>query len=196
MAFEMARQLQALGEEVEVLVLVDVGPPGVAGPQASRTGGVLGRLRHYHRTGRVVDAVKWRLGLAWELFALPYVGRGETRRTAANRARHRRIHQRYEPTPIEGDALLVRSSEYDGLETRESHLEWSRLLSGNLSVAVVPGTHAGLVENRYARELAYVIGQRLSRVRTSKRLDRDPRPGVDQESVVAPTINQESAAFR
>ncbi len=196
MAFEMARQLQALGEEVEVLVLVDVGPPGVAAPQASRTGGVLGRLRHYHRTGRVVDAVKWRLGLAWELFALPYVGRGETRRTAANRARHRRIHRRYEPAPIEGDALLVRSSEYDGLETREWHLEWSRLLSGSLSVAVVPGTHAGLVENRYARELADVIGQRLSRARTSKRLDRDPQPGVDQESVVAPTTKQESAAFR
>ena len=129
-AFEMARQLQAVGEHVDPLVLVDIGPPGAGPPPRSRWRHLVARLQHYRSSARAIDALKWRLGFVWELGVLRFVGRGRIRGAARVRNSHWRAHQRFVASPIEGGALLVRSEEYDGLEDRRWHLEWHRFLSG------------------------------------------------------------------
>lgn len=157
-AFEMTRQLQAVGEEVADLILVDYGPPGQEPQRRRRLREVVDRLRYYARDGRLVPALRWQLGILRERLIVRRVGGERARRAAEVRARHAEAHARYRPESIEGDAVLVRSSESDELADRAWHLRWTDLISGSLRVEIVTSTHAGLVDNVNARELATAIG--------------------------------------
>jgi thioesterase domain-containing protein len=145
-AFEMARQLQEQGEEIGLLVLADSAPPGVAPPSVSGPKYISSRLAQFWRDGRLLHAVTWKVRVAAERTVVLRYGRkyGQRRRVAELRALHARAHRAYRPGTVRGDAVLIRSSEYAQLRSRDWHLQWEHLVSGRLKVVVVPGTHAEL----------------------------------------------------
>jgi thioesterase domain-containing protein len=157
--FEMARQLQADGEEVGLLVLVDSEPPGIEAPGVSPTLYLAGRLADYWREGRLLDAVQWKLSVLVERLVIRRVGRrgNVDRRIAQLRAVHAQAHRAYRPGLVRGDAVFIRSAESARLRNRDWHLEWSRLVRGRVDVAVVPGTHAGLSQDPAAAAMARTI---------------------------------------
>ncbi len=153
-AFEMARQLQADGDEVELLALVDSEPPSIDPPRINRLRYMVSRLAHYWRDRRLVDSLRWEIGLFWERFVTRRVGPEESRRLAVLRDAHAEAHRRYRGGIVKGDALLIRSQEWAKLPDKDWHLRWRELITGDLRVETVQGSHAALVENANAAELA------------------------------------------
>jgi amino acid adenylation domain-containing protein len=153
-AFEMARQLQRAGEKVALLVLVDAAPPHVVPRGVNPFTYVLRRMAHYRRDHRLRPAFAWWLRVAKERTLVRILGRGEERRIARLRARHAAAHASYFGGPLAGDAIFIRSAEWDDLPENDWHLRWKDLISGDLNVETVPGTHAGLVEVANSSELA------------------------------------------
>ncbi|MEP7356667.1 MAG: thioesterase domain-containing protein, partial [Anaerolineales bacterium] len=150
-AFEMARQLAAAGEQVAGLYLVDL-PPVRPQPAALDE-----RARHWVRGG----LRRWQLwkGHARERldFApLPWRQRGgaaqaegaEDEAGGLKPGRRLRYAQkvaslRYRPQPYAGQARLILSEEH---HARARTAEWQRLLPGGVEVQVVPGaTHKDLL---------------------------------------------------
>ncbi len=140
----MARQLQDQGEEVGFLALVDSEPPGMTPPSSGGPRYLMTRMAQFWRDGRLRDAARWKLRVACEGIVSRRVGARSRRRLAELRAVHARAHRVYRPAIVRGDALLIRSSEYAQLRSRDWHLRWAELLSGELKVTVVASTHAGL----------------------------------------------------
>ncbi len=144
-AFEMARQLQQRGEDLGLLVLVDASPPGIAAPAINPYRYVASRLADFWREGRLTDVLRWQMKIAAERVRGQLGRRGRTaRRIAKLRSVHAAAHRSYTGGTVHGDALLLRSSEYARLRSRDWHLDWSKLVSGDLDTVVVPSTHAGL----------------------------------------------------
>lgn len=160
-ALEMARQLEDAGERIQLLVIVDAAPPAGAPPRIGRRRYLLGRLRHYVRDGRLFAAMRWQRDLAVQRLLLIRVGDERRRRMARVRRAHALAHQRYVGTIVGCDGLFVRSAEWASLPDKQWHDQWSQVITGELSTETVPGTHAGLVENRYARELARIVERAL-----------------------------------
>jgi amino acid adenylation domain-containing protein len=161
-AFEMASQLQAAGDELALLVLVDSEPPGVPAPPRPRMRHILHRTRHYLRHGRFRDALRWQIGLARERFRA-WRGAGSDReRVARVRAIHAQAHRDYQGGLVRGDALFIRSEESITLTDKDWHLKWADVITGELRVESVPGTHATLVEDANAKVIADLVTKALS----------------------------------
>ncbi|MGH7918599.1 MAG: thioesterase domain-containing protein, partial [Candidatus Dormibacteraceae bacterium] len=146
-AFEMARQLQQQGEDLGLLVLVDSPPPGIAAPAINPYGYLASSLADFWREGRLIDALHWQMKIAADRVVVGRLSRrrgGTSRRIAKLRSVHAAAHRSYTGGRVRGDALLLRSSEYARLRSRSWHLDWSKLVSGELDTVVVPSTHAGL----------------------------------------------------
>ena len=145
-AFEMARQLQHRGEDVGLLVLVDSSPPGIVAPAINPYRYLAGRVADFWREGRLVDALRWQLRVAADRVLVGRLSRrgGTARRIARLRSVHAAAHRSYIGGTVRGDALLLRSSEYARLRSRDWDLDWSKLVTGELDTVVVPSTHAGL----------------------------------------------------
>ena len=146
-ALEMARQLQEQGEEIGLLVLVDSEPPGVTRPSLRRPRYLAARLAQYWREGHLPEAMAWRVRVAAERTIIRRIWGGRQRRLAQLRTVHARAHGGYEPAVVQGDALLIRSSEYADMPSKDWHLQWGELLTGRLDVAVVSSTHGGLSQD-------------------------------------------------
>ncbi|MCB9420437.1 MAG: amino acid adenylation domain-containing protein [Ardenticatenaceae bacterium] len=144
-AFEMAQQLQAQGEEVSLLVLVDSEPPNITPPRINPIKYLISRAAFYWKDGRFWDALIWKLGLAYQRFVILRIGEENTRRVAAVRKAHAEAHRKYHSGTFNGDVLLIRSHESTTLQDKDWHLRWSELINGRLQHEVVPGTHAGLL---------------------------------------------------
>jgi len=161
-AVEMARQLRAGGDAVNVLILVDADPPGVAAPRRSRLGHLASRIVHYSRGHRLGDAVRWKFGLARQRLLARRTGSAHQRRAAAVRRAHNRAHQQYRGGVLDGDAMLIRSAEWAALADKDWHVDaWRELITGDLTVRIAPGTHAALVEDASAAGIAEHIREAL-----------------------------------
>jgi amino acid adenylation domain-containing protein len=156
-AFEMAQQLQANGDEVNALVLVDAEPPNFVAPKIGHVRYVARRLAYYSRAGRLRDALRWKFGLAWQRLLVRRVGSPGQRRAATVREAHASAHAQYRSDVVEGDALFVRSLESATLSDKDWHLMWKELITGELTTVVVPGSHAALVEEGPSRDVAEAI---------------------------------------
>jgi aspartate racemase len=153
-AFEMARQLEAEGEEVDTLLLVDQGPPGIERPEVATWRYVVHRLRHFYRDGRLRHALAWQLKIAMNRFLLRRVGSAQVRSTEEVRAAHHRAHRLYEGGVISSDVVLIRSAETLALEDRSWFLHWEAMTTGAMHLDDVIGTHANLLEQPYVIDLA------------------------------------------
>jgi amino acid adenylation domain-containing protein len=155
-AFEMARQLQRVGEHLDALIVVDVEPPGIDPPPQRRMRHLWSRLTLYARTGRVLHSLRWQLRLRLEQ-RRARTAQADEDRTQLVQAVHRQAHRQYEGGTIEGDLTFIRSAEWAHLADKQWHEQWSTLASGRTDEYVVAGAHSELLVGDGADELAKVI---------------------------------------
>ncbi|MEW5930744.1 MAG: amino acid adenylation domain-containing protein, partial [Gemmatimonadota bacterium] len=174
-AFEMARRLEAEGERVERLVLVDAHVPALHGRALPRDPAVL------------VGTFAQDMGLPPGLLALPESDAGDAgeraylrrvlegaraaglvppdldaerieRLYAVFRANLAALHG-YRPAPWSGAATLLRAAEHDPAQTESAG--WERLIEGGVEVRVVPGSHFSMVREPHAEALAREVERAL-----------------------------------
>jgi len=162
-AFEMARQLEAGGDELAAVVLVDQGPPGVELPTIRPAAYLLNRMRFYLHDGRFRFALMWKLKIAFGRYLLRRVGSPTARHEEEVRATHREAFRHYHGGTIDHDIVLVRSAESIALVDKSWYTEWAGCTGGELSVESVSGTHANLLERPFVEALAAKIRTALDR---------------------------------
>jgi thioesterase domain-containing protein len=140
-AFEMARQLEAEGDKVDRLVLIDSVAPGIN----LRSWGLL-----------ALDALKGknRRLLQERLYqaALHPLALEKLRRLEKPGEAHRWALWSYRPGRFAGPALLIRPS-YNR-SSRDPALGWRRLARGGVQVRTLTGSHGALITVQGAATLA------------------------------------------
>jgi len=170
-AFEMARRLEAAGEPIGVLALLDTFHPQMALPQID----VFTRLERLRREGSsyVRDAI-------------------ERRRTSMREARDQRVIEkhleagepvplalrelylirtfkraasRYVPEPWPGKALLFRAEQVDYYyRAGGPAYGWDKTVLGGVEVIPVPGDHNSIMLGANAARIAHRLGQAIDEV--------------------------------
>ncbi len=147
-AFEMARQLQAKGEEVALLALLDTFP-GKYEPATSlllKLGKmpVREQLDYIQRkTGAYARNWKRRIDRIFLPPELKNVRQG--------------IHQagtKYSPLPYSGDITLFRASEKSLRGVNDAYAGWRELATGGLEVVEIPGGHVSMLSEPQVAMLA------------------------------------------
>ncbi|HEY1280125.1 MAG TPA: thioesterase domain-containing protein, partial [Acidimicrobiales bacterium] len=163
-AFEMARQLEAAGDELDAVVLVDQGPPGI--PQTVRWASYLMfRLRFYFRDGRLRHATAWQLKIALDRLRIRRRWNPALEHVQRVREVHRAALRDYEGGPVDADLVLVRSEESVALADKNWHTEWRTFTRGRFHERYAIGTHANLLEEPYVVVLADRIRWAFTRPR-------------------------------
>lgn len=150
-AYEMARQLTALGEAVPLLVLLDTYAPadGLRSATAEERlhmpvkRWVMRRLvaRHLRRGTTIPPALR-------HFHIIDTYGK-------ATRA--------YAPGPYEGNVLLLRAQGSPG----PADLGWNALVKGGVAVRTVPGDHYSVIKEPHVRALALALRSALDGVERS-----------------------------
>jgi thioesterase domain-containing protein len=147
-AYEMAQQLRAQGEEVGLLVLFDT-YPGNLNPLASS---LLKSLRTPSRQLLVLlgRSIRRRSRVLWRMLTFP----GALREVFQANSR---AAAQYRLKPYAGQAMLFRASEQSPRNGDDPYAAWRDLLPAGLEIQDIPGSHNGiLVEPEVA-----VLAQRL-----------------------------------
>jgi len=160
-AYEMARQLQTLGEKVEVLALIDsISPTRWAGePEPGETGMValfaadLARLQGMAIPDVDLSSVDADGALALLLdlgrragLLPPSLEPGELRHLFGRFRANRRALAAYAPLPYAGQVHLFRAAgRVSRQEEEDPTLGWGELVNGGLSVADLPGDHYSIL---------------------------------------------------
>ena len=145
-AFEMARQLEALGESVALLALADSMPPGKYFRlwremlPAALMGQDLRLLQE-----RIYHLALHPLGLE-RLRDLKRLGEA-----------HRWALMGYKPGPFGGRALLIRTS--DGLNSRDPAFGWGKFLRGGVDVRTLTCRHDEMFAAKTVTQLAAELGR-------------------------------------
>jgi thioesterase domain-containing protein len=163
--FEMAQQLHRRGEHVAFVGLIDSYPGDLESSPPPRS--LADRARrlvewgshHLHHLKLHDARGKWL-----------YVWRRLTQRLSwvwfdrRVLKAHQLAKRTYSPRPFAGSVTLFRGSiPVPGLDPPED-LGWGRLVSGNLDIHVLPGSHQSIVE-AYPRPLAQALTACLDRAR-------------------------------
>ena len=175
-AYELALQLQSLGERIALLTLFDSSAPS-SGPAWQPLEGLstLGRRRYQASKARAKLMHHVHL-----LLRLPPRGKVRYVRSAVDRRRRTAVRNRdpqarllreaavepYTPQPYSGRTLLFwgRYSEAEALGPADPRHGWSRLVREGLEIYRVPSDHFSLLrEPILLREVARVLRTRLAR---------------------------------
>ncbi len=172
-AFEAARQLVALGEEVRLLVLFDTQLPSAVRMRfplgvrfrvhAASAWWLLSRRRVYEASAFVLNTAKGlaiRLRQASEQAPLLPSSIEDVLRLAA---------ARYEPRPYTQRVVFLQAADQPVALHLGSRLGWPELAAGGLDVRVVPGTHTNLLEGPQAPAVAETLASLLTRDSLSQR---------------------------
>jgi thioesterase domain-containing protein/aryl carrier-like protein len=156
-AYEMAQQLHAQGEEVALLVFLDDGPePLLPAPQPPAPRGVdyyLQRLIYHLRRRQLTRALRSQSEALQQ--ALRYlVGSAQTRRMLRLEEANMAATQRYVMRPYPGRITLMRSRATVARGDKRWHLRWEELAADGLECHVVPGTHVTMLKEPLVAELA------------------------------------------
>ena len=170
-AYEMARQLLASGEQVSFLGLLDTPAPGYVFPlsvrlrmhtaNAAQFRRMLGALRTRSRRSRgtyirhTVPAITRHRWFRWLLKKLPHDWRVPTPPGSLAR-----IH--YHPNSYPGHIVLFWATEGWAQLNRAPDLGWAHLAGGGLSVRAVPGNHRTMAYGPNARRLARQVTECLT----------------------------------
>jgi amino acid adenylation domain-containing protein len=173
-AFEMAQQLRAAGDEVELLVLMDT-PCGDQMPPLPTDADVLRQvlpgaitvpgeelrgLSHEEQLRRGLDAARAAPGGGAD--AIAGFDSGEALRLL--RVLHANIAAlySYQPHPHAGAALFFRAGERPPSEPPHPELPWIELAAGGCEVHVVPGNHFTMHEPPQVSDMARRLLRRLA----------------------------------
>jgi acyl carrier protein len=152
-AFEMAQQLRARGEEVALLALLDTLSAYAAPPRVGSLSWTIGWLRRAASKAR---------GAAAGVPVLAPHPEGLLRRSAMVR-RHLAVIAAYHPGPYGGPLDVVISEHW---HRENATLGWHALARGDLRVHVVPGDHAVYIR-KHARATGEALGSCLRRAQES-----------------------------
>jgi thioesterase domain-containing protein len=178
-ACEVARRLREEGEEVDLLVAIDIWAPCLPRLECSLLR-VKGRWKNvcerHPREGRPYDLL--RLALFVRANVLDVTGRfkwwslGWTagvfpRRTAVQSELFyeltRTADRAYRARPLDLDIVAIRGEEFGGWEWRlrrtEADLSWHRVTSGHVRVMPVAADHRSMIEDEGAPALAGVLAR-------------------------------------
>jgi thioesterase domain-containing protein/acyl carrier protein len=170
-AFELAQQLVALGQEVSLLVLFDTWGKGYPARRwlAGRT---IGHLRHLATLsfearrayvaakilGALRGAASSRPGLAVDRSSQPTIRSSEI--DTINQIARRR----YQPQTFPGRLVLFRAEQtpkWIGSSFDDPFLGWGCLAAGGIEVSVVPGDHLTLLHRANVESLGRKLNQYL-----------------------------------
>jgi len=157
-AFEMAQQLQAAGEKIALLALLDAGSPSLR----RRTQLELRKAQ----LKRILRDPKTNLQEIWERNKERFMGRfGETSELepyeqVQNATVYAVTH--YDARPYAGDVVLYRTYKDelvgDIVWTVDEYNGWRELVLGQVEVIPIPGAHLSMVQNgEYAKALALAM---------------------------------------
>jgi thioesterase domain-containing protein/acyl carrier protein len=157
-AFEMAQQLYAAGEEVSCLALIDCYAPGV-------------RLKRNFWKGLyetlTFQDLRWHQERIYHRF-LHTLGLRRLRKMKTIGETHRWAHWSYKPIPYRGRIDLFLAAESEKYAT-DPLLGWSKVAKGNLVVHSLPGTHGFLVKSPCVDILADKLQHILDRISHNKK---------------------------
>nr|WP_223759268.1 non-ribosomal peptide synthase/polyketide synthase [Myxococcus sp. RHSTA-1-4] len=182
-AYEMARQLEARGEKVGLLVIVDARGREEAHAEEQEVEVVLEFASHLSRLSAIhpraaevlehVDAVE----LAAVLDGKPGADSGLDEEACAELralwemfSRNRRASRRYVPQSFDGSLVVLRAAE--GPADVEEDLGWRGLARGGVEVREVPGDHYSLVAVPQVERLAEVLRTLLARARSAESMQK------------------------
>jgi thioesterase domain-containing protein len=179
-AFEMARQLEARGERVALLALIDPPPPQSA-PAAEGLGdlallaGLVEDLEGLSGRHLEIDAAEILalppgerlarvLALAQSAGALsPELRLAHAEELLAVYAHNRRALDGYVPIPYSGELVVVRAQGSLPAGTGDPTLGWRDLAAGGTGIVVLPGDHYSLLRPPAVEALATALAGPLTR---------------------------------
>lgn len=179
-AFEMARQFRAAGEEVGLVALVESYPsgPGESDREAGQGELFVPFIRHLglpvgHFTGDAaefrrlaadarLDYVLERIMAAEEVYA--QLGLAGMRRLFEVFEVHTRAARAYEPAPHEGRVSLIYGADGDEGARAAASAVWSGIATKGIELRVVPGDHYSIFERPNVEALAGELRARLQEV--------------------------------
>ncbi|WP_164021762.1 non-ribosomal peptide synthetase, partial [Pyxidicoccus trucidator] len=188
-AFEMARQLQARGEAVELLALIDPSPatadrvsldvddPRQVVAQFARDQGQLAAREAWRPDAAVLeqgpDAVLANLLEEGRQAGLlvPEVGLPQVRNLFDVFASNLRAMKHYAPAPLAGRIAMLRASEAPA-ETPDRG--WGALSSEGLVLCEVPGNHYSVLRAPHVQVLAEQLAMLLAKARQDEEDDEAP----------------------
>jgi amino acid adenylation domain-containing protein len=140
-AFEMAQQLQAAGERVRLLAILEADARGPAGKR-----GLVDQARHQLETVKRLPANQrstylWRRLTRWLNSTPPTHRQVDPARNAVWTAMERAVRA-YRPRTYPGSITLFRAMDRSVTGTYSRTLGWGRLARGGVRVIDVPGTHS------------------------------------------------------
>lgn len=178
-AYAMARELRAAGEEVGLLALLDtyylggrrkVSPREWLARHGERMAGLRWRavpayLALRVRNAMTVSGIALRsrlIPVLWRLYGR--LGRPVPLFLHQPAVATDVVRRNYRPLPYEGDAVLFQA-ELPASAHREVHEGWRKLITGGVAIRPVPGGHSDLLEEPHVRALAAELAACLNESR-------------------------------
>lgn len=165
-AFEMARQLRKMGDEVSLLILLDtqIGSPDDMGAAAPDFGPTQRWRRKLLLNLRAVGRTNWRVFAGYKI---------RNWRMTLHLWQHRRRSRplnpweafmlalrRYQPKPYDGDAVLFRAGN-QLVEYPDPTFGWGPLIRGDLRMVDVEGDHDDLLTDASIRNVGVELSKLL-----------------------------------
>jgi amino acid adenylation domain-containing protein len=190
-AFEMARQLQASGQEVAFLALLDSvnerprRRPPTGSPAMARNLRFIGRRLWFHlailrrlepraRIPYAREKGETMLRWAWQKLETKHANR-LPRAVRLVRSASRRAAEHYVPGPYNGPVTLFRAGDWASRGHEDASLGWSSVSVRRLEIVEIPGSHDTILDEPnlavLGEKLAECLGQ-LSGASTSRRYNR------------------------
>ncbi|MEM7116112.1 MAG: amino acid adenylation domain-containing protein [Chloroflexota bacterium] len=162
-AYEMAKQLEAQGEEIEYLGIIDSPAPNYVEPSRGSLPYFGSRAMFYLKERRLLNALAWKLKLQSESKLLYKYGTPQSQRIKAVREAHDKAYDDYEVTAgYSGPMSIVRSREHMTIyENADWYLLWEELTTGSVDYADVDCTHATLLKQPYVQDLGQKMWQQI-----------------------------------
>lgn len=176
-AFEMARQLQAAGEEIALLALLDsrLWSPSVRLSVWQKVrlhwqnlyhSSGRGRLHYLRERGRLL-AARVRRGSWHQAEDDVVLGLALSPASRQVAREHWRAWREYQPGPYDGDVLLFVAQRHPDLAAAENGhdptLGWSQWAGQSVDVCLTSATHAEMLRPESSKVLAIAIEARLAR---------------------------------
>jgi len=155
-AFEMAQQLVADGQEVSLLALIDpAAPPGI--PRNARY--YAGRIGYFRRRGALLPAalryLRVRIVGLRKLWISGLLANALARRLARVQRVQQRAQDAYRPRPYPGDLVFLAAER--GYHPEDNRALWRNLTTGRFDLRLMPGGHRSITQEPNLTPFAQVL---------------------------------------